>query len=155
MNLTQVQPNVARRKRRKRAARGLGGWRGKTAGRGQKGQKYRGRGKVRLGLEGGSSPIYRQIPALRGRSNRAHNIGIFRKEMAVVNVAQLERFEAGAKIDPQVVLQARLVSKLRDGLKILGEGELTKPLTVRAHAFSATARKKIEDAGGTVEVIGQ
>ncbi len=153
MNLTQVQPDPARRKRRKRVARGQAGAGGKTAGRGQKGQKYR--SKVRVGFEGGGSPIYRQLPALRGRSNRAHNIGMFRQQMSIVNVGQLERLESGAEVSPETVLEAGLVSKLRDGLKVLGEGELSRALTVRANAFSATAREKIEKAGGTVEVIEQ
>ncbi len=90
---------------------------------------------------------------MRGQSNRAHNIGIFRQEYSILNVEQLNRFRKGTTVTPQLALSSGAISKLNDGLKILGEGELKKALTVRAHAFSQSARQKIEQAGGQVEVI--
>jgi large subunit ribosomal protein L15 len=108
---------------------------------------------VARGFEGGQTPLHRRIPKLRGQSNQAMNIGMFRRRVAVVNVGQLARFEAGAEVTPEALKAAGVVKKLRHGLKVLGEGDLDVSLTVRAHAFSAAARQKIEAAGGTAEVI--
>ena len=94
-----------------------------------------------------------RIPKLRGTSNKSHNIGMFRHDFAVLNVGDLDRFESGAEITPDMLKEARIVKDLRSGLKILGEGELSKKLTVKASAFSASAREKIEKAGGIAEVI--
>ena len=111
-------------------------------------------GGVRPGFEGGQNPLYMRLPKLRGTSNKSHNIGIFRHEFAVLNVDDLEGFEAGAEITPESLVEARIVKDLKNGLKILGQGELSKKLTVKAHAFSASAKEKIEKAGGVAEVIG-
>ena len=151
MNLTNVRPNKARSKSRNRVGRGHAAGQGKTCGRGEKGQKHR--DTIPPGFEGGRTPLYRRLPKLRGQSNRAHNIGIFRQEYSILNVEQLNRFRKGTTVTPQLALSSGAISKLNDGLKILGEGELKKALTVRAHAFSQSARQKIEQAGGQVEVI--
>ena len=140
------------RKRPRRVGRGHAAGQGKTCGRGQKGQKAR--GSVSRGFEGGQTPLYKRLPKLRGQSNKAHNIGMFRAEHSILNVSQLERFEAGSEVTPDSVLTEGLVSKMgKKGLKILGEGDLSKALAVKAHAFSASAIEKIEKAGGSVEVI--
>jgi large subunit ribosomal protein L15 len=117
-----------------------------------KGQKAR--GSVRPGFEGGQTPLYRRLRKHRGVSQAARNIGIFRRSYAEINVGSLEdRFDAGTVVTPELLHEQRVVRKLGDGLRILGEGELTKALTVRAHHFSAAARAKIEAAGGPAEVI--
>ncbi len=152
MDLSDPKPNKARQTGRKRKGRGVGAGQGKTGGRGQNGQKQR--FSIKRGFEGGQTPLYRRIPKLRGQTNKAQNIGIFRKEYAVLNVSQLNRFAEGSEVTPQVLLESGLVAKLRDGIKILSDGELEHKLTVKAHAFSKSAREKIEAAGGTVEVIG-
>jgi len=125
---------------------------GKTSGRGMKGQNAR--GSVRLGFEGGQTPLYRRLRKRRGVSQAARNIGIFRRTYAQVNVGRLEeRFDAGTVVTPELLQERRIVRKLGDGVRILGDGQLTKALTIRAHHFSAAARAKIEAAGGTAEVI--
>ncbi len=151
MRLTDVRPNKGRVKARKRVGRGHAAGQGKTAGRGMKGEKAR--DTVKPGFAGRDRPLYRRLPKKRGESNRAHNIGIFRREYAIINVGVLERFEDGTEVTPELLMELKIVKDLRDGLKVLGEGELTKKLTVRAHAFSASAREKIEQAGGRAEVI--
>ncbi len=151
MKLTDLRPNQARAKARKRVGRGHAAGQGKTCGRGQKGQKAR--DSIKPGFEGGQTPLFRRLPSLRGQSNKAHNIGLFRKQYAVVNVESLNRFEAGTVVDVDLLEATRLVRNRRDGVKILGRGSLDRPLTVRAHAFSAAARAAIEQAGGTVEVM--
>jgi large subunit ribosomal protein L15 len=118
-----------------------------------KGEKAR--DSVRPGFAGRATPLYRRLPKARGQSNKAHNIGIFRREYVVVNVGSLERFEESTVVTPELLREARLVKKMGDGIKILGGGELSRRLQVRAHAFSATAREKIEKAGGSAEVIGE
>ena len=154
MDLSDLRPNEKARRSRKRIGRGIAAGQGKTAGRGEKGQKHR--YSIPPGFEGGQTPLYRRLPTLRGISKSAHNIGIFRKEFAVVNVGSLaEKFEADAEVTPESLLASGLISKLLAGVKILGEGDLDRALSVSAHAFSASAREKIEAAGGTVEVIGQ
>lgn len=154
MDLSELRPNKSRRKARKRIGRGIAAGQGKTSGRGEKGQKHR--YSIKPGFEGGQTPLYRRVPMLRGISKAAHNIGIFRKEFAVVNVGSLaEKFDADAEVTPEALLACGLITKTLDGVKILGRGEIDKPLTVRANAFSDSAREKIEAANGTAEVIGQ
>lgn len=150
MDLSSLQGTV-NRKSRKRVGRGHGSGNGKTAGRGQKGQKAR--TSVARGFQGGQNPLYMRLPHLRGISNKSHNIGIFRKSLAAVNVSALVRFEAGTVVTPELLVAEGVVKKLGDGLKVLGGGELDRALTVRANAFSVSARDKIEKAGGTAEVI--
>ncbi len=130
----------------KRKGRGHATGNGKTAGRGHKGQKARSGGGVRIGFEGGQMPLARRIPK-RGFNN------IFAKPLEAVNVSVLEKFEDGSVVDAQALLDARIISKCRYGVKFLGNGELTKKLTVKASAFSETAKQKIEAAGGKAEVI--
>ena len=128
-----------------RRGRGESSGNGKTAGKGHKGQKARS-GAPRLGFEGGQMPLFRRLPK-RGFTNRNS------KEIVVVNVAHLEKFEDGTVITPELLLEAGVVSKLADGVKVLGKGELTKKLTVKVNAVSESAKAKIEEAGGSVEVI--
>ena len=130
----------------KRKGRGHATGNGKTAGRGHKGQNARSGGGVRIGFEGGQMPLARRIPK-RGFNN------IFAKPLESVNVSALDRFEDGATVDAAALLASGVLSKCRYGVKILGEGEITKKLTVKAAAFSATAKEKIEAAGGKAEVV--
>ncbi len=130
----------------KRKGRGHATGNGKTAGRGHKGQKARSGGGTRIGFEGGQMPLARRIPK-RGFNN------IFAQPLTGVNVAVLDRFEDGAVVDAQALLDAGVVSKCKYGVKFLGNGEVTKKLTVKAAAFSATAKEKIEAAGGKAEVV--
>ena len=130
----------------KRKGRGPGTGNGKTAGRGHKGQKARSGGGVRVGFEGGQMPLARRIPK-RGFNN------IFAKPLEAINVSALNIFEDGAVIGAAELLEARVLSKCEYGVKILGNGELTKKITVRANAFSEAAKEKIEAAGGKVEVV--
>ena len=129
-----------------RRGRGPGSGNGKTAGKGHKGQNARSGGGVRPGFEGGQLPLYRKLPK-RGFKNR------FAKNYAIVNVADFNRFNDGDKITLATLIEAGIVRKELDGLKVLGNGELTKKITVEAKVFSATAKEKIEAAGGAVEVI--
>ncbi|MBP3421585.1 MAG: 50S ribosomal protein L15 [Lachnospiraceae bacterium] len=128
-----------------RRGRGHGSGNGKTAGKGHKGQKARS-GAPRIGFEGGQMPLYRRIPK-RGFKNRNS------KEIVSINVATLERFDNGAVVDVEALLNAGIIKDAADGVKILGNGELTKKLTVKVDAFSASAKEKIEAVGGTAEVI--
>ena len=130
----------------KRKGRGIGTGNGKTGGRGHKGQKARSGGGTRIGFEGGQMPLARRIPK-RGFNN------IFAKPLESVNVSDLNRFEDGAEVDANVLLAEGVLSKCTYGVKILGNGELTKKLTVKANAFSAGAKEKIEAAGGKAEVV--
>jgi large subunit ribosomal protein L15 len=130
----------------KRKGRGHGTGNGKTAGRGHKGQKARSGGGVRIGFEGGQMPLARRIPK-RGFHN------IFAKPLESVNVSALNQFEDGAVVDAQALLDSRVLSKCVYGVKILGNGEITKKLTVKANAFSESAKAKIEAAGGKAEVV--
>jgi large subunit ribosomal protein L15 len=147
MFLHELKPNPGATHRRKRVGRGIGSGHGKTAGRGTKGQKAR--DQVPLTFEGGQTPLHRRLPRLKGFKNPTH------QEYTIINVALLEeRFEAGDVVTPELLLERRIIKKLeKDGLKVLGEGELTKALTVRAHKFSKTAEQKITAAGGSVEAI--
>lgn len=150
MDLGSLQSSVGK-KGRKRVGRGHGSGSGKTAGRGMKGQHAR--NTVAVGFEGGQNPLFMRLPHRRGISNKSHNIGIFRKTFATVNVSRLCQFEAGTEVTPELLMATGVVKKLGDGLKILGNGELDRALNVKAHAFSASALDKIEKAGGTAEVI--
>lgn len=145
MKLNELQPSEGSRSTRSRKGRGRSAGNGKTSGRGQKGQKAR--SKTRLGFEGGQMPLYRRIPK-RGFTN------INRKEFALVNIATLnDRFEDGAEVTPVALVEAGIVKNEKDGIKILGNGEISKKLTVKAHKFSASASAAIEAAGGKTEVI--
>jgi len=132
------------RKKRKRVGRGMSSGSGKTSGRGQKGQKAR--SKVRVGFEGGQTPLFQRLPK-RGFTN------VHRKELAIVNLDALNQFEDGTEITPELLLQKGVVSNLKAGLKVLGKGAIDKKFTVRAHKFSASAKEAIEAAGGKTEVI--
>ena len=146
MKLHELTPALGSRKNRKRVGRGLGSGNGKTAGRGMKGQNSRSGGGVRPGFEGGQMPLYRRLPK-RGFKN------VWAKEYAEVNVETLNRFDDGATVDPVTLIEMGILKNVRDGIRILGNGELTKRLTVRANGFTKTAEGKIKAAGGEVEVI--
>ena len=146
MKLNELSPAVGSTKEAYRKGRGAGSGNGKTAGRGHKGQKARSGGGVRIGFEGGQMPLARRIPK-RGFHN------IFAKPLESVNVSALEKFEDGAVVDAKVLLDAGVLSKCTYGVKILGNGEITKKLTVKASAFSESAKAKIEAAGGKAEVV--
>ena len=134
-------------KNRKRIGRGPGSGTGKTSGKGHKGQNARSGGGVRPGFEGGQLPLYRRL------SKRGFNNYNFRTVYATVNVSDLERFDEGTEVTVELLKNAGLVNKELDGVKVLGNGELTKKLTVKANKFSETAKQKIENVGGTTEVI--
>lgn len=151
MHIGEFGPPPGAKRNRKRVGRGIGSGHGKTSTRGHKGQKAR--GEVRPGFEGGQTPLYRRVPKRRGMGQSARNLGVIRRSYAALNVGALEVFDAGAVVTPELLKEAGIVKKLEDGLRVLGEGDLTKALTVRAHHFSATARAKIEAVGGTAEVI--
>ena len=146
MKLHELAPAAGSKKTRTRRGRGLGSGLGKTAGRGQKGQNSRSGGGVRSGFEGGQMPLYRRLPK-RGFKN------VFAKEYAEVNISQLNRFEAGATVDPVALIEMGILKNVRDGIRILGNGTLEKKLTVIANGFTKTAEEKIVAAGGKVEVI--
>ena len=146
MKLHELAPAPGSKKERTRVGRGLGSGLGKTSGKGHKGQKARAGGGVRPGFEGGQKPLYLRLPK-RGFYNK------FGKEYVVINVLQLNRFESGSVIDPAALVEAGLVKNVRDGIRILGQGELEKALTVKAQGFSQSAIEKIQAAGGAVEVI--
>ena len=146
MKLHELQPAECSRKERNRVGRGQGSGNGKTAGRGSKGQKARSGGGVRLGFEGGQTPLFRRIPK-RGFQN------INRKEYAVVNLETLNRFEDGQEVTAAVLVEAGIVKNEKDGIKVLANGKLERKLTVKANKFSQAAKEAIEAAGGTVEVI--
>jgi large subunit ribosomal protein L15 len=146
MNLSQLKPPVGQKQKKQRIGQGMGSGRGKYSGRGAKGAKsVTGYSRMR-GFEGGQMPLHRRLPK-RGFTN------IFRKEYAIVNLGKLEALEA-TTFDPGALLELGLITKLHHGLKILGSGELTRKITVKAHVFSKSALEKIQAAGGTAEVIG-
>lgn len=147
LKLHKQRPPDGSRKKRKRVGRGRSAGGGKTAGRGQKGAKSRSGYKRKTGYEGGQMPLARRVPKLGGFVPRS------RRVYSVINVSALERFDSGAVIDPAAMAEAGLVKKQSDPVKVLGDGRLSKSLVVRAHAFTGTARNKIEDAGGKAEVI--
>ncbi len=146
MKLHELQPTEGSRHVRNRVGRGSSSGNGKTAGRGQKGQKARSGGGTRLGFEGGQTPLFRRLPK-RGFTN------INRKDYAIVNIDALNRFEDGAEVTPIVLVEAGLVKDEKDGIKVLGNGEISKKLTVKAAKFSKSAEEAIKNAGGSVEVI--
>ena len=145
MKLHELSPAPGSTKSVFRKGRGAGSGNGKTAGKGHKGQKARSGGSIRPGIEGGQMPLQRRIPK-RGFNN------IFAKEYVSINVDVLNRFEDGAVVDAQAIADAGIIKNTRDGIKILGRGELERKLTVIASAFSASAKEKIEAAGGKAEV---
>ena len=140
----ELKPAEGSRQLRNRVGRGTSSGNGKTAGRGQKGQKAR--SKVRVGFEGGQMPLFRRMPK-RGFKN------VNRKDYAIVNLETLNKFEDGTEVTPALLVETRVVKDEKDGIKVLGNGELTKKLTVKASKFSASAKAAIEAAGGTAEVM--
>ena len=154
LNLSNLKPAQAR-KDRKRVGRGGGSGKGRYSGRGIKGQKSRsGSHKMRAGFEGGQTNIYMRLGKLRGATSKdAMPIGPFRTSTQPVNLRDLDRFGAGDEVTPETLVEKRLIKNTRTDVKLLGVGEVTKKLTVRVHAISASAREKIEGAGGTVELL--
>ena len=146
MKLNELQPAEGSKFAAKRVGRGIGSGNGKTSGKGHKGQKARSGGGVRPGFEGGQMPLYRRLPK-RGFTN------IFAKQYVTINVEVLEKFENGAEVTAETLKEAGIISKTLDGVKILGRGELTKSLNVKVANYSASAKEKIEKAGGKAEVI--
>ena len=146
MKLHELKPAEGSRKERKRLGRGIGSGQGKTAGKGHKGQNARSGGGVRLGFEGGQTPLFRRLPK-RGFTN------ISRKEFAIVNLDVLNQFEEGTEVTPELLIETGLVKNEKAGIKILAKGNVEKKLTVKAHKFSSTAKDAIEAVGGTTEVI--
>ena len=147
MELNELKYTTGSNKNRKRVGRGIGTGHGKTSGRGQKGQNSRSGGGVRVGFEGGQNPLVFRI-AKRGFNNYE-----FATRYAVINISDLEKFEDGAEITPELLKEMGIVKDMKDGLKVLGNGELTKKLTVNANKFSKVAKEKIENAGGKAKVI--
>jgi len=141
-----LRPPRGARKRRKRIGQGMGSGRGKTATRGSKGQRSRAGARMRPGFEGGQMPLHRRLPK-RGFTN------IFKKHYALVNLRDLEEFKPEEKVTPDLLLERGVIHRLKDGLKILADGELKAPLQISAHLFSKSALEKIQKAGGKAEVI--
>ncbi|GAV23840.1 50S ribosomal protein L15 [Carboxydothermus pertinax] len=146
MRLHDLRPVPGSRQKPTRKGQGIGSGLGKTAGRGHKGQKARSGGGVRPGFEGGQMPLYRRLPK-RGFYNK------FAKEIIAINVERLNKFADGTVVTPELLLETGVIKKIGDGVKILGGGELKKALTVKAHAFSESAKEKITAAGGQAEVL--
>ncbi|WP_110926020.1 50S ribosomal protein L15 [Bacillus massiliglaciei] len=146
MKLHELKAAEGSRQERKRKGRGIGSGNGKTAGKGHKGQNARSGGGVRLGFEGGQTPLFRRLPK-RGFTN------INRKDYAIVNLETLNLFEDGTEVTPALLVEAGVVSKEKSGIKILAKGNIEKKLTVKAHKFSSAAQEAIEAAGGNIEVI--
>ncbi|MEY4480261.1 MAG: hypothetical protein RLZZ267_939 [Bacillota bacterium] len=146
MKLHELQPAPGSKKTRNRVGRGIGTGNGKTSGRGHKGQGARSGGGVRPGFEGGQNPLYRRLPK-RGFTN------IHRTEFAIINLDVLNRFAAGTEVTPELLLEVGIISNPKDGIKILGDGQLEVALTVKANKFSQSAVEKIQAAGGKSEVI--
>ena len=147
MRLHELKPPKGARKAKKRVGRGEGSGLGKTSGRGHKGQRSRSGGGVRPGFEGGQMPLQRRLPK-RGFNN------IFKKVFVLVNLRDLGKFEAGSIIDPEGLVAAGVIKKADDKVKLLGQGQVDKPLTIKVHSASAPAKAAIEAAGGSVEFIG-
>ena len=147
MRLHDLRPAKGATHERKRVGRGIGSGMGKTSTKGHKGQKARSGASPRLGFEGGQTPLHRRLPQRAGFRN------VNRIEYAVVNLDDLERFEAGTEINPELLINCGIVKSPKDGIKILGNGDLTKALNVRANKFSKTAEEKLKAAGGTAEVL--
>jgi large subunit ribosomal protein L15 len=146
VRINELKPTPGTKRKRKRVGRGAGSGMGKTATRGQDGQNSRSGGGVRPGFEGGQMPLARRLPK-RGFTN------IFAKTYSIVNIGDLNRFEDGTEVTAELLKQERLIRKLNDGLKVLGNGEITKKLTVKATKFTKSASEKIVAAGGTAEVV--
>ncbi|NLK72039.1 MAG: 50S ribosomal protein L15 [Clostridiales bacterium] len=146
MKLHELKPAVGSKKDSKRKGRGTASGQGKTSGRGSNGQNSRSGGGTRPGFEGGQMPLYRRIPK-RGFTN------IFKKQWAVVNIDDLNIFENDTVITPELLIETGLIKKVLDGVKVLGDGNLEKKITIQAHKFSKSAVDKIESAGGKAEVI--
>jgi large subunit ribosomal protein L15 len=146
MKLHELAPADGSNKNKKRVGRGNGSGSGKTAGRGNKGQNSRSGGGVRPGFEGGQMPIHRRLPK-RGFTN------IFKKNVAIINIRDLEKIESGSVVDETLLMQKGLIKGKRDTIKLLGKGDISFPLVVKLNGISTGARKKIEAAGGTVEVV--
>lgn len=146
MGLENLKPARGSRRPRRRVGRGPGSGLGKTSGRGEKGQKSRSGFSHKVGFEGGQMPLHRRVPK-RGFHNR------FRKEFTEVNLGRLEVFDPGTIVTPALLLKRGMIKKLLDGVKVLGQGDLTKALTVRAHKFSAKAQERITGLGGKVEIL--
>jgi large subunit ribosomal protein L15 len=151
LTLTNLRPAKGARKKKKRVGRGIGSGHGKTSTRGQKGQHSR--NTVAPGFEGGQTPLFRRLPKLRGKGKGAMPIGPTRKFYGIANLSQLDRLPAGSVVTAELLRSTGIVKGRWDGLRILGEGEITKALTIHAEHFTATARDAIEAAGGTCEVI--
>lgn len=147
MKLNNITPTEGAFKERKRVGRGTGSGLGKTSGKGHKGQNARSGGGVRVGFEGGQLPLFRRLPK-RGFSNAN-----FKIRYATINLSDLNNFEEGAVVSPELLKEMGLVKKQLDGIKVLGNGNLTKKLTVKAHKFSEKAKEEIEKLGGNIEVI--
>jgi large subunit ribosomal protein L15 len=154
LSLSNLQPAQPRTDR-KRVGRGPGSGKGRYSGRGIKGQKSRsGSHKMRAGFEGGQMPIYMRIGKVRGSTSKdAYPVGPFRTHTQPVNLRDLERFDAGAEVTPESLVEKGILKNTRIDVKLLGSGEISKKLTIRVHAISASAREKIEAAGGTVELL--
>ncbi len=146
MKIHELSPVEGSRKKRKRVGRGQGSGHGQTACRGHKGQKSRSGGGPRPGFEGGQMPLQRRLPK-RGFTN------IFKKQYSILNVKDLNRFEANTNLDTEVLKEAGLIKKMKNGVKLLGNGEISLPLFVKVHKVSRIAKEKIEAAGGKVEII--
>ncbi|MBW1850730.1 MAG: 50S ribosomal protein L15 [Deltaproteobacteria bacterium] len=146
MKIHELSPVEGSRKKRKRVGRGQGSGHGGTACRGHKGQKSRSGGGPRPGFEGGQMPLQRRLPK-RGFTN------IFKKQYNILNIGELEKFEANASLDSEALKEAGLVKRMKDGIKLLGNGNISHPLFVKVNKVSKTAKEKIEAAGGTVEII--
>ena len=156
ITLSNLKPAPGAQKSRKRVGRGNGSGNGKTAGRGNKGQKSRsGSHNMRPGFEGGQMPLYMRTGKLRGpHMKKSMPMGPFRTQTEIVNVGDVAaKFPAGAEVTPELLVESGLLSRVRHPVKVLGEGEVGHALTIRAHAFSASARAKIEAAGGAAQVI--
>jgi len=147
VKLHELKPNAGSRKKPTRKGQGPGSGLGKTAGRGQGGQNARSGGGVRPGFEGGQMPLSRRLPK-RGFSNAP-----FKKEVISVNIESLNKFDNGAEVTPESLVESKIIKKVGDGVKVLGNGKLEKSLTVKVNAFSKSAVEKIEAAGGKIEVI--
>lgn len=148
MNIHELSPAPNSAKKAKRVGRGIGSGLGKTSGRGQKGQNSRSGGGVRLGFEGGQLPLIRRLP------RRGFNNANFKKGYSIINVSDLEKLDDGSIVDAKLLLDKNIISKVEDyGVKVLGNGELTKKLTVKAAKFTKSAQEKIEKAGGNIEVL--
>lgn len=147
MKLHELSSATGSKKTRKRVGRGIGSGTGKTAGRGHKGQNARSGGGVRPGFEGGQTPLFRRLPK-RGFTNAP-----FKKDLVEINLSKLINFEAGTVVTPEKLVEAKIIKNIKDGVKVLGQGDITVALTVQAQGFSASAKEKIEAAGGKAEVV--